>query len=104
MPLLNSLRLMSVGRIAMESPRNRSYELRNNDVVQKGAPHKEAEDNYYGRKVQREAAQVQGRYPAPYGHHDRVDHRPDRVVGYLEEPRRRVAGEPADQDPRYHEP
>src|SRR5215218_4620186 len=94
---------MSVGRIAIESPRNRSYECVNDDL-QEAACYEEAEDYDYGRKVQREAAEIQRRDPTPDGQHDRVHHRPDGVVDHLKEPRRRVAGEPTDQDPRDDEP
>src|SRR5215208_1451924 len=103
MPALNSLRLMSVGLIAIESPRNRLYELPN-DYHQKAAPYVEGEDYDYGRKVQREATKIQRRNPAPDGQYYGIDHCPDGVVDHLKEPRRRVAGEPADQDPRDDEP
>src|ERR671917_2228270 len=62
------------------------------------------EDDDYRREVQRETAQAQGRYPAPYRHHDRVYHRAHSIVYYLEEAVRRVSGEPAEQDPGYYKP
>src|SRR5215204_2276365 len=62
------------------------------------------EDDDYRREIQSETAEAQGRYPAPYRHHDRVHHCAHGIVDYLEEAVRGVSGEPAEQDPGYYEP
>src|SRR5919106_6237012 len=79
------------------SPRNRSYEVINDDQKQ-GPCDGEPEDRDDRREVYAEPAELQHRHAAPYGPKDGVGHGLDRVVDGLHKGARRVAWEPGEED------
>src|SRR5215210_3426672 len=79
------------------SPRNRLYELFDNDQEQ-GPCDGEPEDRDDRREVYAEPAELQHWHAAPYGPEDGVGHGLDRIVDSLHEAARRVGGEPGEED------
>src|SRR5215203_6633946 len=79
------------------SPRNRCYEVFNDD--QKQGPC-DGQPQYRDDRgeVYAEPAELQHRHAAPYGPEDRVGHGLDRIVDGLHKSARRVAGEPGEED------
>src|SRR5215217_6461417 len=94
---------MSTGRIAMRSPRYRSYKVSTYQDHQ-GMCNVQSKDDDYWSDDQRETAKAQGGDPTPYRHHDRVHHCAHGIIDYLEEAVRGVSREAAEQEPSYYEP
>src|SRR5215212_6331014 len=79
------------------SPRNRLYEVGNNEQ-QQGPCDREPEDRYDRREVYTEPAELQHRHAASYGPEDGIGYGLDRVVDGLHKAARRVAREPGEED------
>src|SRR5215212_6624947 len=85
------------------SPRNRLYEVGNNEQ-QQGPCDREPEDRYDRREVYTEPAELQHWHAAPYGPEDGIGYGLDRVVDGLHKAARRVAREPGEEDRGDDEP